>query len=390
MTIRVLCTVSADLRMVQAVVRTTKTRMLLLIGLAALLMVPASSADPMDDARNEAHAAWGQYHVAHAWLHHEAGLEEDESTEEPQSQERRYEYRGSSEPEESESEDQDALQAWLLAELAETQEDATDAAQLVQDHLSDLERQAEDAVEEGQAALAMIQVAPQSDAQAAEPQAAQAEEAPPIPTAVVVATVAAAATAGTAFVMFWTAGSTVGTAGTAASGKGTGAGLKRIAPAFSPLFTRFEGKEVLRHPNRTELYGLVAANPGVRLQDLCEETGLSRTAVTHHLRLLEQQHLIVSERMGRSRHYYENGGRYERQKKDAYAILQNDRSKDIARQILVNPGIIQKGLCDALDVRASIVHWHVKRLQEASLVEAVRDGRTVSYFPAGDLRQLTL
>ncbi len=98
------------------------------------------------------------------------------------------------------------------------------------------------------------------------------------------------------------------------------------------------------------------------------------------------QHLIVSKRMGRSRHYYENGGRFGRDQKEAYAVLHNARSKDVARYVRDHPGAIQKALCEALAIQPSIAHWHLRRLQEAQLVEPVRHGRTVSYFPGVGLK----
>ncbi len=188
------------------------------------------------------------------------------------------------------------------------------------------------------------------------------------------------ATAAAAGVLFWLAGST-GLAGAGQAAAGSSSDLRRLLPYASPMFTRFERDTVLGHPKREALYAQIMSKPGVTLQDLCEETGLSRTAVSHHLRLLEQQHLIVSKRMGRSRHFFENGGRYGRDQKDAYAVLHNDRSKEVHEFISKNPGAIQKDLCEAMDIQASVAHWHVKRLEEARLIEAVRQGRTVSYFP---------
>ncbi|MGB1586669.1 MAG: winged helix-turn-helix transcriptional regulator [Thermoplasmatota archaeon] len=189
------------------------------------------------------------------------------------------------------------------------------------------------------------------------------------------------ATAAAAGILFWLAGSTgAAKAGTAATSTMAGKDLRKLLPYASPLFTRFERDTVLGHPKRESLYAEIMSNPGVTLQDLCEETGLSRTAVSHHLRLLEQQHLIVSKRVGRSRHFFENGGRYGRDQKDAYAVLHNDRSKDVHAFISEHPGAIQKDLCEALGIQASVAHWHVKRLQEANLLESVRQGRTVSYF----------
>lgn len=186
---------------------------------------------------------------------------------------------------------------------------------------------------------------------------------------------AAVATAG-GLVAFWLAGSS-GSAGLATTSE-----MRRVLPGASPLFTRFEKDTVLGHPKRERLYASIMQEPGITLQDLCTRANLSRTAVTHHLRLLEQQHLVVSKRLGRSRHYYENGGRYGRDQKEAYAVLQNERSRDVASFIQGNPGAIQKHICEALGIQASVAHWHVRRLQEANLVEPVRRGRTVSYFPS--------
>ncbi len=215
-----------------------------------------------------------------------------------------------------------------------------------------------------------------------------AEEIPP---ELIVAGAGAAAAA--ALVAFWLAGSSgslgaagAGTAG--ASGTASSSELRRLLPFASPLFTRFEKDTVLGHPKREQLYAFILQDPGVSLQALCDKTGLSRTAVTHHLRLLELQHLIVSKRMGRSRHYFENGGRFGRDQKDAYAVLHNARTKDVARFVRDHPGAIQKELCAALGIQPSIAHWHLSRLQQAQLVEPVRHGRTVSYFPGPGLKNL--
>lgn len=198
------------------------------------------------------------------------------------------------------------------------------------------------------------------------------------------------ATAAVAAIVLWLAGSSTslgGAAGASASAK-MAPELRRLLPFASPLFTRFEKDTVLGHPKREHLYALILQEPGVSLQNLCVHTGLSRTAVTHHLRLLELQHLVVSRRLGRSRHYYENGGRFRHDQKEAYAVLQNNRSREVARYVQDHPGAIQKTVCEALGVQASIAHWHLRRLQDVQLVEAVRQGRTVSYFPSPALVQV--
>lgn len=195
------------------------------------------------------------------------------------------------------------------------------------------------------------------------------------------ALILAAGAATATFLGFWLAGSS-GAVGANAAAAGSRVGdLRRLLPFASPLFTRFERGTVLGHPRREALYALILQEPGISLQSLGDATGLSRTAVIHHLRLMEQQHLVVSRRVGRSRHYFENGGRYGHDQKEAYALLRNDRSKAVAEFIRAHPGSMQKALCTALGIQPSIAHWHVRRLEEAQVVQTVRKGRTVAYFP---------
>lgn len=201
----------------------------------------------------------------------------------------------------------------------------------------------------------------------------------PLAQAIMVATVA-----GAAAVAVWLAAGSSGTVGAGAATKGA-ADLRRLLPYASPLFTRFERDTVLGHPRREALYAMILQTPGISLQALGDATGLSRTATLHHLRLMEKQHLIVSKRMGRSRHFYENGGRFGRDQKEAFAVLQNARSRDVANYIQAHPGAHQKELCEALAIPPSIAHWHVRRLQQATLVESRRDGRNVTYMPGPSL-----
>jgi DNA-binding transcriptional ArsR family regulator len=221
------------------------------------------------------------------------------------------------------------------------------------------------------------QVAP--DATEAQPMAAAVQPVSGLPLAGSILVLGATAAAAT-YVVLWL----IGSSGSLGAGAATPE-LRRLLPFASPLFTRFERGTVLGHPRREQLYARILQEPGISLQALGQATGLSRTAVVHHLRLLEQQHLVISRRVGRSRHYYENGGRYGHEQKEAYAILRNDRSKAVAEFIRGHPGTMQKTLCEALAIPPSIAHWHVRRLSEGGLVQTIRQGRSVAYFPGAHL-----
>lgn len=341
----------------------------------------ALAEDTMDGAHEGATETWyearqdaqGTAHAAHATI--KAALEDGHR----QASDRQHEAEGEAGTRQGQVEDE-------AAPILEA------ASKVVADPVGFLEggvvRPAEDRVQ-SLSEIVVFEPEAQEDEEAAAP-ASVAVEAQGMPASVpyIVAGVTAAA-AGAVF--FWLAGSSgaVGGAGAGAGAKVAGSELRRVLPYASPLFTRFEKDTVMGHPKREQIYALIVDEPGVPLQRLCDKTGLSRTAVTHHLRLLEHHHIVVSRRVGRSRHYYENGGRYGREQKEAYAVLQNDRSRQVAEFIRENPGAIQKRLCAALGLQASIAHWHVRRLQEASLVECVREGRTVSYFPTSAMQTIS-
>lgn len=162
------------------------------------------------------------------------------------------------------------------------------------------------------------------------------------------------------------------------------------ATLLAPLFSRFEGPSVLKHPRRQELHHLVCRTPGTTAPELCEATGLSRNAVLHHLRMLADQNLLVAKRMGRATHWFENGGRYGREHKAAYAVLRDGRSRDVASFVLQNPGTTQGQVSQALGLAPSVIHWHMRRLEEAALVERRKQGRTMQCFPGDPLPSLGL
>lgn len=165
--------------------------------------------------------------------------------------------------------------------------------------------------------------------------------------------------------------------------------LRFLSGAALGLFSRFQGPRVLDNPRRAELNNLVCKRPGITVPDLCNASRLSRNAVLHHLRMLEDQGMIVHRRMGRSTHWFENGGRYGRERKDAYAVLHDDRTRDVAQFILAHPGSHQGAIGSSLGLSPSVVHWHMKRLEDAALVQRERSGRSMLCYPGGPLSELS-
>ncbi len=176
-----------------------------------------------------------------------------------------------------------------------------------------------------------------------------------------------------------------------AAAAATKAGWIRILLApIATLFSRFRGQELLDHPRRAELHELICQTPGITVPDLAHASGLSRNTVIHHLRMLEKEHLIVSNAVGRTVHWFENGGRYGREHKAAYAVLQDDRSRDVADFVAKNPGATQRQVAEGLGLSPSVITWHLQRLEAASLVDRRKQGRTMECFPCATLAQVAL
>jgi DNA-binding transcriptional ArsR family regulator len=356
-----------------------------LAGLLAVSLVPLTGAalDPLETLRETASEA----HPVGAWIVDETGKHDDGGEDEPADEEAPS---GDGSGAQGGSGGQGAPRplgarptAFVFAVVHEV------AQTLPEDPLAFLDDQV-DPVEEAAASLQST-LLPGAEPETSPPAPASASANRVEPAGAMPLLVASTAAAAAAVAVLWLAGSSgslgAGAAGAAGTGgKLAGTDLRRLLPFASPLFTRFEKDTVLGHPKREALYALILQDPGVSLQSLCDSTGLSRTAVTHHLRLMELQHLVVSKRMGRNRHYFENGGRFGRDQKDAYAVLQNDRSREVADFVRRNPGAIQKAICAAVGVQPSVAHWHLRRLLEAQLVESVRNGRTVSYYPGAGLK----
>lgn len=168
-----------------------------------------------------------------------------------------------------------------------------------------------------------------------------------------------------------------------------GAG-SQIAPLWKRIlgligvgaFTRLEREGLFEHDARDRLYALIRESPGASLQELVADIGAGRNAVTYHLRVLEREGFVTSRREGRRRLYFPAGATGVTAADSAVcAALAHETARAIAEGVAAAPGLDQQSLCRAVGVQPSLAHWHVERLEKAGLVERVKEGRRVRYFP---------
>ncbi|NHJ87146.1 MAG: helix-turn-helix domain-containing protein [Asgard group archaeon] len=134
------------------------------------------------------------------------------------------------------------------------------------------------------------------------------------------------------------------------------------------------------HPLRREIYQLVCETPGSYFFEIVSELAAPQGTLSWHLRMLEKDGLIKSEKFGGKRLFFPKMLRSESAEK-AFAILKNDTAAKVFDHIINNPGCYQSEIADKLNIHHDTVRHHILRLQEAELIDIIRDGRTVKYFP---------
>jgi DNA-binding MarR family transcriptional regulator len=140
-------------------------------------------------------------------------------------------------------------------------------------------------------------------------------------------------------------------------------------------YAKWAGDEPLAHDTRGALYEHVQANPGTYLSAFEDEVEVDATfgTIRYHLKILEREGLVVSEKVNAKRRYYPVGT-----SPNALQIaLESDATRSVLEALAEDPDSVT-GLADRIDRHPSTVTHHLDRLEEDGLVERERDGRAVT------------
>ncbi len=134
------------------------------------------------------------------------------------------------------------------------------------------------------------------------------------------------------------------------------------------------------HPLRRSIYQLVCETPGSYFYEIVSALATPQGTLSWHLHMLEKDGLIKSTKFGGKRLFFPKMLRSESAEK-AYAILKNSTAAKVFDLIVNNPGCYQTEIALKLSIHHDTVRHHIVRLAEAELIDIIRDGRTVKYFP---------
>ncbi len=160
---------------------------------------------------------------------------------------------------------------------------------------------------------------------------------------------------------------------------GTEIGKYKFASMFvAPLYSRDlkrrrrKGKELYL---RGKIHGYILGNPGENYTALKTKLSLTNGALAYHLKVLERNKDVRSERDGVLKRFYPYEG------KITAEILELSRlQKRILRFIKQTPGISQTDLSKKLNESVQRVNYHVLLMVEARLIKLERDGNKTKCF----------
>jgi predicted transcriptional regulator len=140
-------------------------------------------------------------------------------------------------------------------------------------------------------------------------------------------------------------------------------------------------ENVLENESRRRIFDFIKENPGTHLRATADALDLSTTNVLWHLRKLEDAELVNHKKFeGYKLLYPTEGGQDSKKEAIASAVLRNENAQAILEYAHSNPGAHQRAIARALDVNHGTVRWHLRKLEEAGLVDEMEKEYTTEYY----------
>ena len=141
--------------------------------------------------------------------------------------------------------------------------------------------------------------------------------------------------------------------------------------AVAPLYTKQRRKKDENYGYiRGLVLGYIDGNPGESYNSIKRALELNNGALAYHLKVLEREDQIHSERDGSLKRFYPKDGRISRE-----VIELTDLQQDIYDMIKADPGISQAEIQDRMDISQQRLNYQVKQMSDARLIRVEREGK---------------
>lgn len=143
---------------------------------------------------------------------------------------------------------------------------------------------------------------------------------------------------------------------------------------------------VPKSPNRRRVLQQVQANPGSCMQELADQTRMTRTALAHHLRALMKSDLVQGVRQGRRVLLFPTTIKRATER-SVLGMMRQASARNVLQALYQQPTESYRKLAAKLGITPHSLRWHVGRLQQQGLIHVVQHGiggksHTVHFHPA--------
>jgi predicted transcriptional regulator len=137
---------------------------------------------------------------------------------------------------------------------------------------------------------------------------------------------------------------------------------------------------------RERLLSLVRAQPGLCMSNAADHLGVNLGTAKYHADRLVRDGLLAVEPTGRQRRL--RPAHVPSDHATRLALLRGDPARALASEVLREPGVPVRELCDRLGFTPRIVYYQSEHLVRAGLLREETVGREKRFHPASCLRAL--
>jgi predicted transcriptional regulator len=149
---------------------------------------------------------------------------------------------------------------------------------------------------------------------------------------------------------------------------------------FLPLYSRLKKDDLLDHFVRGQIYGYIMSHPGEHYNHIKLKLEVTNGTLSHHLRALEFQGYIKSQRDGTYKRFYPTDMKIPRTK----GIQLSDLQIGIVDAIRQSPGISQKEIAKREGISQQSVSYNLSLLERMGILDSSRDGARKKYYITSD------
>ena len=138
-------------------------------------------------------------------------------------------------------------------------------------------------------------------------------------------------------------------------------------------------EDILELDNRRKIYQIISKFPGMYMREMEKVLGLAVGVLEYHLSYMVKSEILSIEEEGNKKRYFIRDD-VSYGDKITIGLLRQKVPRRIVVNLMLNPGIKFKDVLEEFEVSKSTLSFHMKKLVDAEIVTATKEGRETSYI----------